>query len=51
MKLLMILAAVVGLSSCNTSIGLYRDCKAGFNLSKEKIQGMNQGGGGNGGQD
>ena len=48
MKFLIILAAAVGLCSCNTSIGLYRDTKAGFIWTKDKIQGMNHGGGGGG---
>jgi predicted small secreted protein len=46
MKILIILTAAVGLCSCNTSIGLYRDTKAGFNWTKEKIQGAGNGGGG-----
>lgn len=49
MKFLVLLFAVVGLSSCNTSIGIYRDTKAGFLWTKDKIQGMSSGGGGGGG--
>ncbi len=50
MKILIILAAAVGLCSCNTTIGLYRDTKAGFNWTKEKFQGAGNGGGGGGSQ-
>lgn len=39
MKLLVIAAAVLALNSCNTSIGLYRDTKAGVIWTKNKIQG------------
>ena len=46
MKALVLLIALVGLSSCNTSIGVYRDAKAGFLWTKGKIQGMSAGGGG-----
>lgn len=38
MKFFLILAAVGSLVSCNTSIGLWRDTKAGFNWTKGKIQ-------------
>jgi outer membrane protein assembly factor BamE (lipoprotein component of BamABCDE complex) len=46
MKVLVLLCMVMGLSSCNTSIGIYRDTKAGFLWTKERIQGMSSGGGG-----
>ena len=39
MKLLILLAAVFALNSCNTSIGIYRDRKAAFLWTKGKIQG------------
>jgi len=39
MKLLILLAAVFALNSCNTSIGIYRDSKAAFLWTKGKIQG------------
>ena len=39
MKILVILAAVFALNSCNTSIGVYRDTKAAFLWTKGKIQG------------
>ena len=38
MKFLILLAAVFALNSCNTSIGVYRDTKAAFLWTKEKIQ-------------
>lgn len=47
MKYFILLATVVALISCNTSIGLYRDTKEGFNWTKNKIQGT----GGSGGYD
>lgn len=46
MKYVILLAAVFALSSCNTSIGLYRDTKQAFFWTKEKIQGASSGGGG-----
>jgi predicted small secreted protein len=45
--LVLSLLAVISLTSCNTSIGLWRDTKAGFQWSKQKIQ--QSGGGGSGG--
>lgn len=48
MRYLVMLAAVVALTSCNTSIGMYRDAKMGFLWTKDKIQGMGNGGGGGG---
>lgn len=44
MKLLVLLSIVFALNSCNTSIGLYRDTKAGFLWTKGKIQGSGGGG-------
>jgi len=44
-KLLISFAAVIALTSCNTSIGVWRDTKAGFNWTKQKIQGTGGGGG------
>ena len=49
MKALLVLATVLALNSCNTSIGLYRDTKQAFFWTKEKIQGAGSGGGGGGG--
>ncbi len=46
MKFLILLAAVFALNSCNTSIGVYRDTKAGFLWTKDKIQGSSTSGGG-----
>lgn len=48
MKTLLVLAAVLALNSCNTSIGLYRDTKQAFSWTKEKIQGTGGDGGGGG---
>ena len=48
MKALLVLATVLALNSCNTSIGLYRDTKQAFVWTKEKIQGAGSGGGGGG---
>ena len=45
MKFLILVAVILALNSCNTSIGLYRDTKAGFQWTKEKIQGTGGGGG------
>ena len=44
MKILVSLAVVFCLTSCNTSIGLWRDTKAGFIWAKQKIQESNNGG-------
>lgn len=38
MKFLLMLTALA-LTSCNTSIGLYRDAKQAFHWTKDKIQG------------
>ncbi len=48
MKLLIVLATVFALNSCNTTIGMYRDTKQAFSWTKSKIQG---GGGGGGGEE
>jgi predicted small secreted protein len=48
--LVLSLLAVISLTSCNTSIGLWRDTKAGFQWSKQKIQ-QSGGGGGGGSQE
>lgn len=45
MKWLAVLSVSLVLCSCNTSIGIYRDTKAGFLWSKGKIQGWTSGGG------
>lgn len=50
MKYFILSAFLISLVSCNTSIGLYRDAKVGYNWSKEKIQGAGNGGGGGGNQ-
>ena len=47
MKIAVVLVALFALSSCNTSIGLYRDSVQAFNWTKEKFQGS--GGGSDGG--
>jgi predicted small secreted protein len=44
MKWILLIATVVSLTSCNTMIGVWRDTKAGFNWSKEKIQNSGNGG-------
>lgn len=38
------MVSVFFLVSCNTSIGVWRDTKAGFNWTKDKIQGSGGGG-------
>jgi predicted small secreted protein len=43
MKWFLLIAAVVSLSSCNTMIGVWRDTKAGFQWTKEKMQGSGGG--------
>lgn len=48
MRYLALIALVTTLSSCNTTIGIYRDTKAAFLWTKGKIQGS---GGGCGGDD
>jgi predicted small secreted protein len=44
MKALLLLITVLSMVSCNTSIGLWRDTKAGYNWSKAKIQNSGSGG-------
>lgn len=44
MKFVAALIVTLSLVSCNTTIGVWRDTKAGFNWTKTKIQ--NSGGGG-----
>lgn len=46
MKYLILLSFVISLASCNTTIGLYRDTKAGVIWTKNKIQQSRNGGGG-----
>jgi len=46
MKFALLLAVVISMVSCNTSIGMWRDTKATYNWSKRKIQESNNGGGG-----
>ncbi len=43
MKLLVLLVITFALNSCNTTIGVYRDTKAGFLWTKNKIQGTGGG--------
>ncbi len=45
MKILLLLAVVFSLVSCNTSIGLWRDTKAVVKWSADKIAGTGDGGG------
>ena len=40
MKTLLVVAAALALSSCNTMIGLGRDTKQGYQWTKSKIQGI-----------
>ena len=51
MKIACILFLALGLSSCNTTIGVGRDIKQGFVWSKNKIQEKRQNSGGGGSQD
>lgn len=44
MKSLALIVMVFCLASCNTSIGMWRDTKAGFIWTKNKIQGAGSGG-------
>jgi len=39
MRSLMLFATLLALNSCNTTIGMCRDVKRGYEWSKEKIQG------------
>lgn len=43
MKYLLLCAFVLGLNSCNTSIGVYRDVKHAYYWTKGKIQSANGG--------
>lgn len=45
MKILLFLTIVFSSVSCNTSIGIWRDTKATYNWSKNKIQQSQSGGG------
>ncbi len=45
MKIALVAAVVVCLTSCNTMIGLGRDTKEGYYWTKTKIQESRQGGG------
>lgn len=42
MKFLLLIIATTALTSCNTSIGLGRDIKQGFEWTKSKFQGAQQ---------
>jgi predicted small secreted protein len=47
MKILLLLAFAFSMISCNTAIGVWRDTKATYNWSKNKIQeSRNNSGGG-----
>ena len=46
MKLLLFLLVTMPLVSCNTTIGVWRDTKAGFTWTADKIRGTGGGGGG-----
>lgn len=46
MKYIFTAVFLFSLISCNTTIGVYRDVKAGVVWTSEKIKGMNSGGGG-----
>ena len=46
MKTLTLLAVVFTLNSCNTTIGMWRDAKLGWNWTQQKIQDNRGGGGG-----
>lgn len=46
MKSLLLLAFVFSAVSCNTAIGVWRDTKATYHWSKNKIQESQSGGGG-----
>lgn len=48
MKLLTLLAIAFSLVSCNTSIGVWRDTKAAYNWTANKISESRNGGGGEG---
>lgn len=44
MKIILLAVVTFSLVSCNTTIGIWRDTKAGFNWTKQKIQGSGGGG-------
>lgn len=44
MKVVILIAFVISLASCNTAIGVWRDTKATYNWSKKKIQESQNGG-------
>jgi hypothetical protein len=46
---LLLFAAMFAVSSCNTSIGVYRDARQAYSWTKEKIQGTGGGGDSSGG--
>jgi predicted small secreted protein len=46
MKLLILLTVSFSLVSCNTSIGVWRDTKAAYNWTANKISESRNGGGG-----
>lgn len=46
MKILLVLAALLAFTSCNTMIGLGRDTKVGYHWTKDKIQSSGDGSGG-----
>jgi predicted small secreted protein len=46
MKVLLLLMVVFSLVSCNTTIGVWRDTKAVFKWTANKISGSDDGGGG-----
>lgn len=48
MKGLLLLVALLSLSSCNTTIGIGRDIKEGYQWSKRKIEENRNGGSGGG---
>lgn len=44
MKFMLLLITVLSMVSCNTSIGLWRDTKLGYQWTKQKIQNSGSGG-------
>ena len=46
MKKLLLLAFIISLSSCNTAIGVWRDTKATYHWTANKISGSGGSGGG-----
>jgi predicted small secreted protein len=43
-KFVFLCIAALSMTSCNTTIGVWRDTKAGFSWTKQKIQGSGGGG-------